>query len=214
MQKNPYIILGVDENAELYAVHEAYNNLKLRYSQDRFLEGEEGRVATQKLAELENAYNDCLELMRNRVTVETKGSVFGDISELIKTEQLSKAQDELDKIEYRDAEWHYYQSIIYFKKNWTIESKNQLEICIALEPTNEKYKKALEKIKQALAQENPFEPQGNPQPNTNQQQQRAGYGQPNTNQRAGANACCDSCCAMMCCDSCCECCGGDLISCC
>lgn len=207
MQKNPYLILGIDENATFAEVHDAYHKLKIKYQSQRFEEGEVGAAATRNLMELEQAYQDCLELLKSKAVTGNDGNVYSEISSLIKKNNLSKAQNMLDDIESRDAEWHYYQSIIYYKNNWVSDSKKQLEIAVSLDPTNSKYTEALKKM-EANAQAN-----YNANPNA-QQQQRAGYDRPNPNAGRNANACCDTCCTLICCDSLCECCGGDLISCC
>ena len=53
----------------------------------------------------------------------------------------------LDSKHDRDGQWHYYQSIVYYKREWLTESKRQLEEAIACDPGNEKYRRALEKLK-------------------------------------------------------------------
>ncbi|MFR6640254.1 MAG: hypothetical protein ACLUSP_01965 [Christensenellales bacterium] len=40
----------------------------------------------------------------------------------------------LDSINDRDGQWHYYQSIVYYKREWLTESKRQLEEAIACDP--------------------------------------------------------------------------------
>lgn len=213
MQKNPYIVLGLSQGATFSEVHDAYHDLKIKYSSERFIEGEVGTNAAKMLAEIDIAYKDCLDDIKTRATIESTGSIYGVISDLIKSGKLSEAQRDLDLIETRDAEWHYYQSIVYYKNNWVMDSKKQLEIALALEPTNQKYKDALEKMLKAQPQPNSTQ---NAQGGQNAQySQRGGYTQPPpTSSARNANACCNTCCTLVCCDSCCECCGGDLISCC
>lgn len=210
MQKNPYLTLGINDNATFSEISDAYNELKGKYSEERFLEGEAGANAAKKLAEIEVAYNECMEDLNNRAHI-NDGEKYTDVGSLIKDGKLNDAQAALDKYQFRDAEWHYYQSIIYYKKDWLGESKKQLEIAITLDPSNSKYKESNDKMDAVLKGKSGVNAQGQ-QPNMNET--RAGYGQPNPNARAGTNACCDTCCALACLDSCCECCGGDCISCC
>ena len=49
-----------NENATDEEVEVAYNNLREKYSKERFLEGEEGNIAAKKLTEVENAYRESL----------------------------------------------------------------------------------------------------------------------------------------------------------
>lgn len=210
MQKNPYLVLGIQDNATYAEICDAYNDLKAKYSEERFLEGEAGAIAAKKLADVNQAYSECIDDYNNRARIDD-GNKYNDVGNLIKENKLDEAQSTLDRYQPRDAEWHYYQSIIYFKKDWVGESKKQLEIAIALDPSNAKYNESNAKLDDILKGKTGANAQGQ-QPNMDST--RAGYGQPNPQGVPGRNACCDTCCALACIDSCCECCGGDCISCC
>lgn len=212
MQKNSFVILGINETATISEITDAYEALVKKYKEERFSEGETGNIAAKKLAEVEQAYKECMEYVHSNAVFDDVSQIYAKVNESINGNKIDEAQAKLDKIEYRDAEWHYYQSIIYFKKNWLDESRKQLELSVALEPTNTKYNDALVKIIE-YAKSNVNVDKG-VNGNQQQQQQRAGYVPPNTRQRGNGDACCNTCCTLMCLDSCCECCGGDLISCC
>ncbi|MDE6967628.1 MAG: hypothetical protein K2P12_03135 [Clostridia bacterium] len=216
MQKNPYLILGVDENVTFAELQDAYNTLQNKYKADRFLEGEAGAEAIKKLEEVEWAYSECQRIMQEKATVNESSKIYEDISSLIKEDKLVEAQSKLDSIDSRDAEWHYYQSIVYYKKKWLSDSKTQLEICVSLDPKNYKYAEALRKLNEDMANSDPFNGNGaNANAQYNQSQQnRGGYTEPQMNTQRNTDACCNTCCALMCCDTCCECCGGDFIACC
>ena len=49
---------------------------------------------------------------------------------MIKSGELTEAQQKLDDIPVHDGEWHYLQSIVFYKKNWFLESKKQLEYAL------------------------------------------------------------------------------------
>lgn len=214
MQKNPYIILGVSEDATFAELQDAYNALQNKYKADRFLEGEAGAEAIRKLEEIEWAYSECQKALHDKATIDSSGKIYEEIGNLIKSDKLVEAQSKLDSIDKRDAEWHYYQSIVYYKKKWFSDSKTQLEICVSLDPKNFKYAEALRKLNEDMAQTDPFSANQN-QSTEQQQQNRGGYAEPQPdNMGRNVDACCNSCCTLMCCDTCCECCGGDLISCC
>ena len=214
MQKNPYLILGVSEDATFAELQDAYTNLQNKYKADRFLEGEAGAEAIRKLEEVEWAYNECQQILHDKATVNDSSKVYEEVSNLIKEDKLMQAQSKLDSIDTRDAEWHYYQSIVYYKKNWLNDSKTQLEICVSMDPKNFRYAEALRKLNEDMAQSDPFNTQ-NQEQQYNQQQNRGGYTEPQmSNTQRNADACCNTCCTLWCCDTCCECCGADLISCC
>ncbi|MDY6367008.1 MAG: hypothetical protein SPL13_00605 [Clostridia bacterium] len=141
-----YEVLGLTENATDAEIENAYATLKAKYQQDRFLEGEAGNIAAKNLTRLETAYEE----IKNSRLFESNGnekSSYSDISDLIKSGKLDDAQSKLDSFSERDAEWHYLQSVIFYKKNWINESKKQLEISLSIDPNNAKYKDAYEKLK-------------------------------------------------------------------
>ncbi len=146
-----YKILGVNDNATNEEIEVAYKTLKQKYSADRFLEGDAGNEAARNLTKLETAYH---EIMENRKrSSETEEKVVNDYSKvekLLKEGNISDAQEELDNYIDRDAEWHYLQSVIFYKKNWMNESKKQLEIAVNMDPHNTKYTDAFAKLKQKI----------------------------------------------------------------
>ena len=216
--KDPYLVLGLSSDATQEQVENAYRTLRGKYEELRFREGEEGAQASRALGELDRAYADCLDDLRKRVYVEGGGSQYGAVEELIRQGKLDEAQQKLDSAETRDAEWHYLQAIIYYKRNWHVESKKQLEIALTLDPNNEKYKRSHAKLTNILNNAGAgYAGQAqNADPYGQQQQQRGGYARPQPTD-AGADtaaSCCNTCSALICCDCCCEMMGGDLIPCC
>lgn len=150
MQEN-YKILGLSEGATKEEILTAYNSLKEKYSRDRFLEGEAGNEAAKNLTKLENAYAEIMENLREKEEFsQTKSSNLTDVENLLKEGKYDAAQSILDNITQRNAEWHYLQSVIFYKKTWFNESKKQLEIAMDLEPYNSKYSDSYTKLKQKM----------------------------------------------------------------
>lgn len=105
----------------------------------------------------------------------------------------------LDNLTPRTAEWHYLQSIVFYKKNWFLESKKQLEFALSLDPQNMKYKNSLEKLNKILAS-NAVPPE--------QMRTTSGAGGQRLYRAAGNGTCTGSCCGDVClANLCCECCG-------
>ncbi len=75
---------------------------------------------------------------------------YSEIEALIKKGDVAGAQVKLDDVTDRNGEWHYLQSVIFYKKNWMNESKKQLEIALSLEPHNAKYADDYAKLKQKM----------------------------------------------------------------
>lgn len=209
--KDPYVVLGLTSDATQQQVEDAYRTLKKHYEEKRFCEGEEGAQASRALNEIEWAYRDCLDDLQRKVSFSDTGSRFGAVESLIKQGKIEEAQSQLDMAEPRDGEWHYLQAVIYYKRNWHVESKKQLEIAMKLDPDNTKYKTTYDKLTAQLNNVG-----ANNAGNQNQSSQRGGYSRPYPGQAGAdnANACCNTCSTLICCDCCCECMGGDLIPCC
>ena len=142
-----YKPFDLDSSATDEELDAKYNELKAKYSEDRFLEGEKGNAAAEKLTELEAAYSELKSLRSEQESSQqTDGGVFKDIEALIRDGKLGDAQDKLDGLNERGAEWHYLQSVLFYKKNWLNDSKKQLEIAMEADPNNAKYKTSYEKL--------------------------------------------------------------------
>lgn len=153
MVYNAYEILGLPESATQEEIDARYKELREKYQRDRFLPGEEGEEASEKLQQIEVAYRD-ISFQRQE---QQQSKEFSDdkdytaIQELITANKLDEAQRKLDERVTRDAEWHYVQSILFYKRNWFLESKRQLELACQMEPDNQRYKQSLEKLTKILA---------------------------------------------------------------
>ena len=114
------------------------------------MDGEVGNNAAKMLTQIEIAYNDLMSELSENAAAEDSGSSFAQVEELIKQGNDSEAQRVLDGFNERGGNWHYLQSVIFYRKNWINESKKQLEIAIQLEPENEKYKEAYKKLNEKI----------------------------------------------------------------
>jgi len=197
MNFNPYQFLGLDSSATREEIDQKYNQLKAQYQKDRFLPGEEGNVAAENLERLELAYRDILAKLESQQAAEDFGSIYGQIADFIKKDDLSKAQQLLDECSSREAEWHYLQSIVFYKNNWFLESKKQLEFALKLEPSNPKYQDSYDKLKKIIASRTV-----KPEDLRTTDAPRATYDMPG----AGNGTCTGStCCDCLLCNACCNC---------
>ena len=139
---NAYEILGLDTNATREEVEQRYKQLREKYQKDRFLPGEAGEDASENLQRIEVAYRDILASMEESTQTEDlrQEDDYTEIQQLIKENKLDEAQTSLDNRVSRDAEWHYVQSILFYKRNWFLESKKQLELACQMEPDNQRYR--------------------------------------------------------------------------
>ncbi|MBO5866534.1 MAG: hypothetical protein J6Q55_00570 [Clostridia bacterium] len=150
---NPFEILGLTSSATRDEVDARYRELRAKYQEARFLPGEEGEEASEKLQQVEVAYRDILQTFeeQKQSTTFTQDEDYSEIQNLISENRLDLAQAKLDERIVRDAEWHYIQSILFYKRNWFLESKKQLELAVQMDPSNMRYRQSLEKLNKILA---------------------------------------------------------------
>ncbi len=148
MNKKNLELLGLSEGATKTEIKSAYDTLRAKYLEERFMDGETGNNAAKMLTKIDTAYS---ELIKELEEAESDGGEsFAKVEELLKAGNISEAQRALDAFNERNAQWHYLQSVVYYRKNWVNESKKQLEIAIQLEPSNNKYKETYRKLNEKL----------------------------------------------------------------
>lgn len=182
--KDPKIILGISEDADFETATEAYNRLKAKYSEDRFLIGEAGNQGARNLTELEEAYLLLKSKHLRECAKESFGGELGDIEQLCKEGKYDEAQKRLDENPAHTAEWHYLQSIVFYKREWHSEAKKQLELAVQLEPDNPKYRNSLDKLTLIM---------GNPATNPSMLGANQ-YGANNGQNQDSLQSCCGPCC--------------------
>ncbi len=196
--KEYYEFLGLAETATDEEIDARYRELKAKYSEDRWLDGESGNEGARNLTRLETAYRE-LTAARKETQRNTEGKdAYEEIAELLKSNEISAAQAKLDAFNERPAEWHYLQAVVYYKKNWTNDSRKQLEIAMEMDPSNQKYRAAYGKMN---ARQNEQYQQHQQQTQNPYSRQNAPYDEP---QQMGGNACseCISCCYTYLCVDC------------
>lgn len=140
--KDPYELLGLTRDTDEHLLKERYEQLVAKYKEDRFLPGEEGNTAAEKLNEIQEAWRDISRDLEAR----RYSSDYDRIADLIKSKKYDDAQDALDAVSERGAQWHFYQSQVYYYREWLTECRKQLSIAIDLDPQNEKYRTAMQKL--------------------------------------------------------------------
>ena len=236
MQTRLFQILNLMSSASTEEVNIAYNNKKSQLREDMFLEGSAGNNAAKELTALEDAYRDYLDYTKydskNDSTTSGGTTVYDDVEAFVKSGKLNEAQSMLDNIQTRDGSWHYFQAMIYYKKDWYTDCKKHLEKAIDLDGNNAKYKETLSKLSTKMSggraqpvngqQVNGQNPNGqNPNGQNPNGQQGEWWkqndtvdnkGQPdwneNNRQMGGCNESMNCCTQMLCMNLFCNCCGG------
>lgn len=193
--KDFYEFLGLTESATDEEITARYEALKEKYKEERWQDGEAGNEAARNLTKLETAYKEIMSERKEQKKTTSGENSYERVAALLKDNKIAEAQAVLDEFNERGAEWHYLQAVVFYKKNWTNESKKQLEIAMQMDPDNVKYRNAYGKMNAK-----------------NDYQQQAANQNPYANNRApiddgeqmGGNACseCISCCYTYLCVNC------------
>ena len=196
--KEYYELLGLDESATDEEIVARYEELKAKYKEDRWLDGEAGNEAARMLTKLETAYFEVTESRKQHNQSTSGESTFEEIAALLKEDKITQAQAKLDDFNDRSAEWHYLQAVVFYKKNWTNDSKKQLEIAMEMDPNNAKYRNAYNKMNA----KNEYQQQTAHQ--QRQQTQNPYVNDMPEEEQMGGNACtnCISCCYTYLCVDC------------
>ena len=150
MNKKNLEILGLDEGATLQEIKDAYEALRAKYLEERFMDGEVGNNAARMLTRIETAYNELVGELSENSTMSEGGDAYERVESFLNEGNIQDAQRVLDSFNERGARWHYLQSVVFYRKNWINESKKQLEIAIQLEPDNQKYKDTYKKLNEKI----------------------------------------------------------------
>lgn len=144
--KEYYELLGLTEDATDEELERRYQELREKYKEDRWLDGEAGNEAAKALTKLDVAYKEIVNARKETHTNTEGADAYEEISNLLKQDKIAEAQARLDEFNERPAEWHYLQAVVFYKKNWTNDSKKQLEIAMEMDPDNAKYRAAYGKM--------------------------------------------------------------------
>lgn len=213
---DPYKVLEIDREASDEEVRASYLKLEKKYHPDNYDDGQLKELAKEKTKEITEAFDTIMNERRiNRVKskeedviVNEEGEKVNDnknskrdfpyIRDLIQQNRLIEAEESLDNIELdkRSAEWYFLKGSIFFSKGYLDDAGNFFSTALRMDPNNNEYKAALNKL--SWQRQGNF---GSPY--------QGGYRQPN--QPIGGCGACDICTGMLCADCCCECCGGDCI---
>lgn len=198
---NNYELFGLTPDATDEEFEAAYLRLREQYREDRWLEGEAGNDAARKLTQLEAAYKELkaerFQQHKQDESGEIQMDAYAEVTKLLKEGKINEAQALLDDFNERDAEWHYLQAVVFYKKNWMNESKKQLEIAMQMDPNCVKYRETYGKLNAKTEYEN-----------KKTQGQNGGQGQGQHNpystqpsdepQQMGGGGLCDNCCSCCC----------------
>ncbi|MGI6161566.1 MAG: DnaJ domain-containing protein [Christensenellales bacterium] len=197
---NPYDVLGIRQGAGQDEIRAAYREKVKQYHPDQYKGHPLAGLAEEKLREINEAYEV---LIKNNGAGATGASYsgsrsgganrFSSVRMHLQQNNLNAAQQLLDSISDRSAEWHYLQGVVYLRKGWYDKAREHLGTAAGMEPDNSEFVAAFNSLN-----------------NMQYNYRQGGY------RRGGMDnaTVCNVCTTLYCADCCCECMGGDLIRCC
>ena len=206
---NPYEVLGIREGASEEEIKVAYKKLVKKYHPDQYVNNPLSDLAQEKIKEINEAYDYLMKNKGNRnynykqarreKTQENYSNNYNDsnvytqVRRTIESGNIMGAEEMLDRVMNRGAEWNYVKGIISLKKGWYDQGYKYLTVAVNLDPNNMEYRNTLNNLN---FRNNTYREYGN----------YRGYG--------NRGSFCDVCGTLLVADCCCECLGGDLIGCC
>lgn len=205
--RNPYEILGVREGTDIEGIKRAYRELVRKYHPDQYRNNPLSDLAEEKLKEINEAYDYLMRKAEGESADSRKyrssgsgytnnggRSCFDQARAFINVGNVVAAEEILNGISDRNAEWHYLKGLIFMRRGWYNEAMTNLKTAVNMEPGNYEFREALNRVM-----------------NANSRYQSTVYTRRGYD--SGSNLC-SICQCLICTDCCCECMGGDFISCC
>ncbi|NSW90650.1 MAG: J domain-containing protein [Firmicutes bacterium] len=206
---NPYEVLGVKEGASEEEIKKAYRELVKKYHPDQYRDNPLAKLAEEKLREINEAYEYLMKqgssksgrTYRNykdssystRDNNYYSRNIYNNVRVHINNGNIRMAEEILDDIANRDAEWYYLKGLVFLRKGWHDDAYTYIQTAINMDPGNIEYREVLNRMNMAY-----------------RNYRAGGYRQGHSNDID----LCTFCQCLWCSDCCCECMGGDLIPCC
>jgi len=201
---DPYSVLGVSPDATEHEIKKAYRELVRKYHPDNYHDNPLSDLASEKMKEINEAYNTVLQIREGKRGYNPGGSRWGDsgyqpgagysgssssaegakVRAAINTGDVRLAEELLKGFSSRNAEWNFLMGSLCYRKGWLDDALSYFQTAASMEPDNAEYKQALGFMNQGGQAYRPY-----------------GRGQA-THQGCDA---CDVCTAMMCMNLCCRC---------
>ena len=218
MNRNPYEVLGVREDATDEEIKEAYRALARKYHPDKYTDEGLKEMATEKMKTINEAYEEIKNIRAGKSRAGAYGSSnaggygnaggyssygngssysgsadFAEVRRLINAGAYMQAERILDAMptDRRGAEWHFLRGCILLRRGWVHDAAKYFDTACRMDPQNAEYRNARLNIER-MAQ--------------------SGTGSGMGTVCAGDG--CGCCANLLLADCCCECMGGDLVPCC
>ncbi len=163
---NPYVVLGISQDASEADIKKAYHGLARKYHPDNYINNPLSDLASDKMKQINEAYEAIINSKekdaQSQAQAETQHTHMNDnmgaygasreakfiqIRNAISVGNTDLAVEMLKKIEKHDAEWHFLMGTIEYKKGNVQQSYRKFRYASKKDPQNKEYEKAYNSIK-------------------------------------------------------------------
>ncbi len=150
---DPYEVLGVRQGASEEEIRAAYKELVKKYHPDKYQNNPLSDLAEEKLQEVNEAY-DMLMKGRNSGGYSSGGygqaqnrrtstPEFSQVRRNIDAGNLQGAEEILNRIQNRNAEWMFLSGMLSYRKGWYDDAVSKVQQAVNMDPGNPEYSQAL-----------------------------------------------------------------------
>ena len=187
---DPYKVLGISPSATDEQVKEAYRTLSKRYHPDHNPDGVMGEIANDKLAEINAAYDEIMNMRRSGAGGNSYASSYSDIRSMIEHGNYTAADNALESNRNdANAEWNFLKGTVCLSRGWMNDAYNYYSKAVQLDPQNREYQMAFSQLNNKRGGQQMY---GNPYNN-------------NTATNSTADSLCQICQCLICLDCLCDC---------
>lgn len=170
---DPYSVLGVEPTASDDEVKSAYRKLARKYHPDNYTDNPLADLAEEKMKEINEAYELINKQRAGGGSYQSQAGGYAyqsqpnygyqqtyqqsyqsagarnDIRDAINRGDLNRAEQLLNEMSPRNAEWYFLAGTIAHRKGWLDEARSNYEMAVQLDSGNMEYRQALAMMQQA-----------------------------------------------------------------
>lgn len=160
--RDPYSVLGVNQNASDDEVKKAYRELARKYHPDNYQNNPLADLAEEKMKEINEAYDTITKQRSGGYSGSPSGGyggyqrtsgdpIYARVRNLINAGDLGQAEQLLYGVGQKDGEWYFLSGSIAYRKGWLDEAMQNYTRAVQMDPNNMEYRQALSVMQRGSA---------------------------------------------------------------
>lgn len=160
--RDPYSVIGVSRSDSDDEIKKAYRELAKKYHPDNYVNNPLADLAQEKMKEINEAYDAIVKERAGQKSGYSSAGYGGAssyaggasapnnrIRQMIMSGNIQLAEQELNKISNRDAEWYFLMGSVMVRKGWYDEARRNFQNACSMDPANVEYRSALNQMSSA-----------------------------------------------------------------